>query len=833
MPLGVDPSPSSPPPSDPLADLHSILLQHDLDRLEAFERTMEGLPYDAARLALSRAIAGYEDQRGWRAKAQARYTDLLRLYNADPHGRARILLDLAEMGMRWTDLPQMQRSLEGAREVLARYPDGELDAYLLRGEALLACLQHDLPGAKMRMQQALDGFQHLGAWPGIALGLNGMSYVCLNTRRWEEAVGYSRQGLQGDQAELNLRLRGDLLSNHGFALRRLRGNRVALPWVEDAYALRLDQRDPLLASRTGVNLAEIQRALGQLKEAEAVLQRGLGELRGIRMEDQAGSVANTLGALRFTQGDYAGAAAAYEEALCCAQALGQTRLEGIICANQAEVFYQWGDFRTASDWYARCAEVNAGQGDLSKAVDSWLQAARLITWVDPREISPILGRAKERVAQSPADDPDTAELAGQINREIELLSDITLSRPELRIQPRPFRLESLPPLPDPAQIATVDDDLVRLVNEILAVSPAPWELDRFSERFQAVMDAGRLASPATRDAAQAHLATGIAVVQPRAPKSPQVGGLRPGTDVEFSSYLALICGSLAEAGANPAPAIAPLKAAFERALPLALVFKSACGADMEKILSHPDPKALHDRATALDVYAARLPTAARAWNSLHGYCMGAVALLSRSPEGRRQFRADYRQREQFASLVSDCPELALLEELLSAPDGEELLVIHPGLKRGYRVRVSGITGNFQLHTLLAYLLIGDPQGGWLPGVRPNRRIMAAERGTLVPWENLIAQSIFNMVSWRGVQPDGSLSADPGTWIWGEGRPSDIPRFEGQWTILMGPLTYQDSWTARPKFPGLQAECILEEILSQPEVERILGRMIKARMKDEG
>jgi hypothetical protein len=111
--------------------------------------------------------------------------------------------------------------------------------------------------------------------------------------------------------------------------------------------------------------------------------------------------------------------------------------------------------------------------------------------------------------------------------------------------------------------------------------------------------------------------------------------------------------------------------------------------------------------------------------------------------------------------------------------------------------------------------------------------MAAERGTLVPWETLIAQSIFNMVSWRGIQPDGSLSADPATWILGEGRPSDIPRFEGQWTLLMGPLPYQRAWTAGPKFPGLQAECILEEILPQAEVERIVERMIKARMKEQG
>jgi tetratricopeptide (TPR) repeat protein len=827
MPIGIVPASPAPLAEDRMTELQAILDRHDLQQLDLFERYLQSLLPSPEHLAAARAVAGYLDQRGWRLKAQAHYSDLLTYYRADPLALARLQLDLAEVGLRWSDLSQMQACLEQARADLPQHADEELEADLLRGDALLACLRGDQPGAKAQMQQALESYTRLTVWPKIALGLNGMSYVCLTARQWDDAVGFTRQALHGDQAALSLRLRGDLLSNHGYALRRLRGNRVALPWVEDAYALRIEQRDALLISRTGVNLAEIQRALGRLQEAEAVLQRGLEELRGIGMQEQAGSVANTLGALRFTQGDYTGAAAAYQEALRCARTLGQAHLEGIICTNQAEVYYQWGDFRTASTWYARCAEVYAAEGDLAKAVDAWLQAARLITWIDPREIHPILDCALEVTNQRLDSDPDAAGLAKDIRQEIEILSGSTVTRPELRIQPRPSRLENLPPLPAPEQIDSVDDDLAHLLEEIADSSVAPWKMDHFGERLRAVIDAGRLASASAREIAQSRLAAMMGKSTPVAPTLPQVGGLQLGTDVDFASYLALICGSLAEAGADPELAIPPLMSAFDRALSLALEFKTACGADLDDLLRQPDPRIVRDQIANLDPQVAKFPGPTRAWNSLRGYCVGALALLARSPTSRRAARGNSELRDRIVRLVPDCPELALLEELLSAPDGEEMLVIHPGLKRGYRVRISGVSSNSQLHTLLAYLLVGDPQGGWLPGVRPNRRIMAAERGTLVPWESLVAQSIFNMVSWRGVLPDGQLSEDPATWILGEGRPSDIPRFEGQWVMLMGPLPYQLTWVAGPKFHGLQAEVILEEIMSQPEVDRLLARMSAA------
>jgi hypothetical protein len=188
MPIGIDPSPSPPLAANRMAELRSVLAQHDLEQLAEFDSCLDALPLGPEHLALARASAAYQDQRGWRARAQARFKELLHLYRGDPHAQVRLQLDLAEMGMRWSDLPQMQRCLDQARGDIIHLPNPELEAHLLRGEALLACLRGNLADAKTQMQQALDRFNQLEAWPGIALGLNGMSYVCLTGKQWEEAV---------------------------------------------------------------------------------------------------------------------------------------------------------------------------------------------------------------------------------------------------------------------------------------------------------------------------------------------------------------------------------------------------------------------------------------------------------------------------------------------------------------------------------------------------------------------------------------------------------------------------------------------------------------------
>ena len=56
--------------------------------------------------------------------------------------------------------------------------------------------------------------------------------------------------------------------------------------------------------------------------------------------------------------------------------------------------------------------------------------------------------------------------------------------------------------------------------------------------------------------------------------------------------------------------------------------------------------------------------------------------------------------------------------LLQVLDDEVLIVLHRDSGRGYRVTISGVGDNFQLHTLLAARLTGRNSRGLIPAARP-------------------------------------------------------------------------------------------------------------------
>jgi tetratricopeptide (TPR) repeat protein len=201
--------------------------------------------------------------------------------------------------------------------------------------------------------------------------------------------------------------------------------------------------------------------------------------------------------------------------------------------------------------------------------------------------------------------------------------------------------------------------------------------------------------------------------------------------------------------------------------------------------------------------------------------LGAILILalSLSMEARSQARQMHPLREQISQLASTHQEIETLDSLLSILDDEEILVLRPGMGRGYRVRIRGIADNFQLHLLLADALIGDPAQGWLPGQRPDPRLIAAYKDAAPDPDCSVALGAFNLLNWEALQPDGFFSSDPNHWIWGEGVPADIHAFEGQRVILLAPPPYQRSWTVGRRYPDLVAELIVLETLPATRVEK--------------
>lgn len=207
-----------------------------------------------------------------------------------------------------------------------------------------------------------------------------------------------------------------------------------------------------------------------------------------------------------------------------------------------------------------------------------------------------------------------------------------------------------------------------------------------------------------------------------------------------------------------------------------------------------------------------------------------LAVLSRSKELRKRAHADEAMKATAQQLESAC-NLESLSQMLRVLDDEELIVLHPVQQRGYVVRISGIGDNFQLHTLLADALIGDPAQGWLPGERPDPRVAALARNA--PYdakEHLTALGAFNLVNWYGLLPDGTLPEGTQayqSWIWNEGIPDDVAPFEGTRIILLGPPPYERTWNAGRHFPSMSGELQVARQLTDEETRQWLARLASA------
>jgi hypothetical protein len=214
--------------------------------------------------------------------------------------------------------------------------------------------------------------------------------------------------------------------------------------------------------------------------------------------------------------------------------------------------------------------------------------------------------------------------------------------------------------------------------------------------------------------------------------------------------------------------------------------------------------------------------------------LGLIAHLSRSKSLRSTARARPELLEQTLQ-VDDVAgsHRSFLALMLRVLDDETLLVLHVEQRKGFEVRISGISDNFQLHTLLAGALIGEPAKGWIAGEAPSTRAVSECRDA--PPDRSGGDYVtgaFNLVNWTGLQPDGTLPAGPRSdasqhWIWNEGCPAEIAPFEGRRVVLLGPRPYARNWRAGRQFPGMVGALTVQRTLGRAEVENWLHRLASA------
>lgn len=291
---------------------------------------------------------------------------------------------------------------------------------------------------------------------------------------------------------------------------------------------------------------------------------------------------------------------------------------------------------------------------------------------------------------------------------------------------------------------------------------------------------------------------------------PRIAELLGGMPVDAAGRLPVLGGALVELGAAPEPLVPMIVTGLVDTLRRAATLIDTWPKGEER----PDfDGAAYDETVRVlsGVHAEEEAHAiAFAWYSLGSWSAPAIAVLQNT-----RVRQALPHRDVLTDLVARLgplrEDLGFLVELLDVLDNEPFVVLHRASGRGYELTVSGVGGNFQLQTLLAATLVGPERDGLIPGAPPDPAwVAAATDGDPSPHGGVNGQ--FNLVDHTG------------SWIWGEGRPADIPALDGRRVVLLEPLPYPRSWSPGRLFDRMRPTVQLARILPSVEVAAWLTRL---------
>jgi hypothetical protein len=346
-------------------------------------------------------------------------------------------------------------------------------------------------------------------------------------------------------------------------------------------------------------------------------------------------------------------------------------------------------------------------------------------------------------------------------------------------------------------------ELMAAVRDLAASLDQDQPFDISAQKIQPLFEAGVAATTNERNAALPHLAHLI----------------HDAENDMLAAYIAIATGALVERGADPTIAADAILDRLELIAEGAYDFYRAC-LQADAFIEEADSEEI------MKTIAGEIPLSAFQWTVLERVYVAPIALLSRSKKLRHQVKTRRRLVEIIAQMSRDNVGAGWLEKMFAVLDDEVLLVLHPEQHKGYRLTIEGIASNFDLHTLLAAALIGDPAEGWLEGKAPDPDVVEALQGE--PPENpMHTTGSFNLVNYTGLQADGSVSTGVDSrahWIWNEGIPADITPFEGLRVILLTPPPYVRSWNVGRTFGGMIGRLYVHQILSAEEVQGWLRRL---------
>lgn len=277
----------------------------------------------------------------------------------------------------------------------------------------------------------------------------------------------------------------------------------------------------------------------------------------------------------------------------------------------------------------------------------------------------------------------------------------------------------------------------------------------------------------------------VVFAAPVASQAEVVNRLKSGLDAADgyqAARIALAIGTLVESGADPALAGLPTVNRLARAL----------------------------REPVAD--------AARQERTVKFLGLAAMAMLTRDVAVRQAAR----KISGFAEAIADSEvaEAQFVDRVLGLADDLPVLILHVDRAEAYRIRLDAVATNFHLFTLLA-----DQFPSWCGDDLLSPEVAAIARGEVALTQSVSDHARFHLFDWSG------LDRHPGSSLWGEASPVNIPTLDQERVVLVGAKLFgARSWDAGffANFhdalrSGLRIETTLTLDERQHWLDRIRGR----------
>jgi hypothetical protein len=298
-----------------------------------------------------------------------------------------------------------------------------------------------------------------------------------------------------------------------------------------------------------------------------------------------------------------------------------------------------------------------------------------------------------------------------------------------------------------------------------------------------------------------------------------------------SAVYAVLVGALVEWNADAVTCASPilngLRDSLEQAAEFARLWQEKYG-DEEDL---PNPAGMPSRELQEELgpdYSTVWHTPYFGWLTVHNWETAAVAVLA-DPSVRRTLANRRELVEWTERLEPVYGDLQCVQRALLLLDDEPLLVLDRASRRGFRMRMSGIAGNYQLQTLVAGVLIG---GGHLPGEAPSPEAIAMSSDARIELDNVDSLP-HTLECFNFAEPSGR-------WIWSEITPSRIPVVDGIRQLVLDPPVFRHHYRAvrfLPRVPGrLELEAALEPDEAAPyfaHVQELMSPQEASRLAADG